>query len=272
MKQLLRDLLGEPIVLEDLKNKPGRRRTVRARGTRGTAIVKQYHSRRSTTVAERLAALASGPSEPCVPRVLAVDHDAHIVVLSDIPGEPLRNALLNRDQRECARAGAVLGRWHSFWRGAAPRALRPHTPERELEILEERARATDRPIGDRVRDAAHFDLRWRSDTVIHRDLYEEQVLISERVGLIDLDDAALGPPELDLGNLLAHLDLLGLRHGRDLQAAATALLDGYRAGGVSLDPELLAACRQITLLRLSCIHREHRLLDESGDDAMPLLT
>jgi hypothetical protein len=34
---------------------------------------------------------------------------------------------------------------------------------------------------------------------VHRDLYEEQVLLGERVALIDLDDAALGPPELDIG-------------------------------------------------------------------------
>ena len=45
---------------------------------------------------------------------------------------------------------------------------------------------------------------------MHRDLYEEQLLAGERIGLIDLDDAALGPPELDLGNLLGHVELLAL--------------------------------------------------------------
>mgnify|MGYP003297699673 CR=1 FL=1 len=33
--------------------------------------------------------------------------------------------------------------------------------------------------------------------MVHRDLYEEQVLLGDRVGLIDLDDAALGFREDD---------------------------------------------------------------------------
>jgi Ser/Thr protein kinase RdoA (MazF antagonist) len=267
VKELLEDLLGAPIALEDLKYKPGRRRTLRAHGARGTAIVKQYSSGRTNTVALRVASLASGLSEPLVPRVLAIDPDEeHIVVLTDVPGAPLRIAVLERDASECARVGEVLGRWHSFWRGAVPPVLRPHSPARELEILYERASAAEPRIGDRVRTAVErCDLQWSADTVIHRDLYEEQVLLSERVGLIDLDDVAKGPAELDIGNLLGHVDLLGLSHGKDLAKAKSALLDGYRAGGGHLDPTLLESCRRFTLLRLSCIHGDPRLLDLAGD-------
>jgi hypothetical protein len=262
MKDLLDDLLGAPVALEDLKHKPGRRRTRRARGTRATAIVKQYRSLRFAVVAERVAALASGPTEPLVPRVLAVDPDEHIVVLSDVPGVPLRVALLEGDTRRCERVGEALGRWHLFWQKSVPPVLRPHSPERELEILHKHAGATERGIGDRVRAAAACsDLQWSTHTVVHRDLYEEQILLSERVGLVDLDDAALGPSELDVGNLLGHLDLLGLNHGKNLASARRALLDGYRAGGGHLDPTLLESCRRFTLLRLSCIHRDPRLLD-----------
>jgi Ser/Thr protein kinase RdoA (MazF antagonist) len=265
VKELLEDLLGAPVVLEELKHKPGRRRTLRARGARGTAIVKQYRSPRAITVAERVASLASGPWEPRVPMVLTVDPDEHLVVLSEVPGAPLRIAVLEDDAPECARAGEALGRWHSFWRGTAPPGLRPHSSDRELEILYERAGAAAPRIGDRVRAAAASrDLQWSPDTVIHRDLYEEQILLSERVGLIDLDDAAMGPPEIDVGNLLGHLDLLSLRHGKDLGSARSALLEGYRAGGGRLDPELLEPCRWITLLRLSCIHGDPRLLDLAG--------
>ena len=46
-------------------------------------------------------------------------------------------------------------------------------------------------------------------------------MVGERIGLIDLDDSALGPPELDLGNLLGHLLLLERRSG-----AATGGGDG----------------------------------------------
>ena len=71
------------------------------------------------------------------------------------------------------------------------------------------------------------DGEWAPATVVHRDLYEEQIMVDERIGLIDLDDSALGPPELDVGNLCAHIELLG--SGRpDLECGDRELLGGYR--------------------------------------------
>jgi hypothetical protein len=86
-------------------------------------------------------------------------------------------------------------------------------------------------------------------------LYEKQVLLGDDVGLIDLDDSALGPPELDVGNLLSHLELLARRSGRDLGPMGTAFLDGYLTAGASLDAALLTRCRTLSLLRLACLHR-----------------
>jgi Ser/Thr protein kinase RdoA (MazF antagonist) len=102
------------------------------------------------------------------------------------------------------------------------------------------------------RAGAELSAAWRTTTVVHRDLYEEQIVLDARIGLIDLDDAALGPAELDVGNLVAHIELLELRSGRDLGGAVEALLGGY--GVDSLDPALLDRCRKLTLLRLACIH------------------
>jgi len=67
-------------------------------------------------------------------------------------------------------------------------------------VLLDRAALASREIGVTVA-AALPDLNagWTPATVVHRDLYEEQVLLGERVGLIDLDDAALSPAELDVG-------------------------------------------------------------------------
>jgi aminoglycoside phosphotransferase (APT) family kinase protein len=97
--------------------------------------------------------------------------------------------------------------------------------------------------------------------VVHRDLYEEQVLVGERVGLIDIDDAALGPPELDVGNLLAHVELLERRRGRDLAREMQAFLDGYAERGPALDEALLDRCRRLTLLRLACLNDDVRLAE-----------
>jgi Ser/Thr protein kinase RdoA (MazF antagonist) len=263
----LEGLLGAPVVLEELKHKPGRRRTLRAAGPRGRAIVKIYASDRAPAVAARLRVLAEGPPEPHLPRVLAVEPVAHTVVLSEVPGHPLREAVLNREAEACWSVGAVLARWHGFWRGrpVSP-ALPRHSITRELEIL----RSSSEGTSDRLRAAARSviealgDEEWPLDTVVHRDLYEEQILLGEGIGLIDLDDAAVGPAELDLGNLLAHIDLLARRRGLDLRPMQEALLEGYGRGGGEPNRALLARCRGLSLVRLACIHRLEDLLGRAG--------
>ena len=254
MRAVLEEVVGAPLVLEELKHKPGRRRTLRAVGSKRRAIVKAYETDRAPIVAARLRALAAGPPEPNVPEVVHEDRSLRLVVLSEVVGASLRDALLDGDLAQCARAGAALGAWHAFWLGAAPPPLAPHTFERELEILLSSADRADPAIGEPVRRAvAAFAGEWPIATVVHRDLYEDQIVLGDRVGLIDLDDAALGPPELDVGNLLAHIELLELRTGGSLAPAVAALLSGY--GHDLLDQALLDRCRRLTLLRLACIHR-----------------
>jgi Ser/Thr protein kinase RdoA (MazF antagonist) len=200
-----------------------------------------------------------------VPEVLLWDAEAHLVVLSEVPGVPLRVALLAGDLSTCARAGSVIGAWHRAWEGRSSDALAPHTAERELEILRARIEGTPPEVAAAVR-AALPDVPggdWDASTVVHRDLYEEQIMVDERIGLIDLDDAALGPPELDVGNLVAHIDLLALRSEIDLTAATDAVLQGYRRTGPRLDAPLLARCRALSLLRLTCIHENLALIDVS---------
>jgi Ser/Thr protein kinase RdoA (MazF antagonist) len=261
----LEGLLGAPVSFEALKHKPGKRRTLRAVGATGSAIVKLYASERAATVAARVGALGAGPAEPIVPRVLLCDPGRRLVALSYVPGTPLRQAVLAKDGEACARAGLALGAWHAFWRGRQPRSLKRHTSERELEIIHARAEALRAATAERVRRlAGRLRPTWAATTVVHRDLYEDQVLVGGRIGLIDLDDAATGPPELDMGNLLAHIELRALRAGEGLDGVAQALLQGYAASGSALDPRLLDCCRRLSLLRLVCVHREPRLLEQAS--------
>jgi Phosphotransferase enzyme family len=262
----LEGLLGAPVRLEELKHKPGRRCTLLAIGPRGRAIVKLYASERAATVAARIGALGAGPCEPEVPSVLLADPVRHLVVLSHVPGAPLRHALLAGDAEACGRAGRALGGWHSSWRKRAPSALSRHTCERELAILDARAGGLPPAMARTVRRLARrLSGPWPPSTVVHRDLYEEQLLMGERIGLIDLDDAAIGPPELDVGNLLAHVELLALRAGQELAGVSGSLLGGYEGSGAALDPDLLDRCRRLSLLRLACIHGEPVMLERAAE-------
>lgn len=264
MIDALEPIVGAPVRLDRLKHKPGRRETLRASGPRGSAIVKVYASDRAPVVARRVGALAAGPPEPVVPAVLHLDAERHLVVLSDVPGEPLRAALLAGDRATCVRAGQALGRWHAAWAGVQPAVLRPHTIEREIGILLARADAAVPRVARAVSDAAgRLNGDWRCSTVVHRDLYEEQLLTGERIGMIDLDDTALGPPELDLGNLAGHVELLALRSGRDLAGATAALIAGYAASGPAIHGALLERCRRLTLLRLACLNDDMALVERA---------
>jgi Ser/Thr protein kinase RdoA (MazF antagonist) len=246
-------VVGAPVAVEELKRKPGRRRTFRATGNRRTAIVKIYESERAPVVAARVTALSAGPPEPRVPEVLHLDPGRRMVVLSEVCGTPLRESIVSGDVAACARAGRALAAWHRAWRDASPDGLFPHTMEDEERILLSWAESAPPPISAAVRSVLpSLRAEWRSTTVVHRDLYEEQVLLGRRVGLIDLDDAALGPPELDVGNLIAHVELLERRRVADFSAPRAALLGGY--GADSLDAALFDRCRRLALLRLACIH------------------
>jgi aminoglycoside phosphotransferase (APT) family kinase protein len=255
--------VGAPAAFEELKHKPGCRLTLRARGPRGSAIVKLYRSDRAPLVAERIAALADGLREPEVPAVLAADADHRVLVLSDFAGTPLREAILEHDLPECRRAGAAIARWHDAWASRKPSVLEEHPIEAELTALVDRAALASREICERVAAALHSVCDpWEPATVVHRNLHEEQILLGDRVvGLIDVDEVALGPAELDMGNLVAHVDLLELRSEHDLFEPTAALLEGYATMG-TLDPGLLERCRTLSRLRLACVHDEPRLLAE----------
>jgi Ser/Thr protein kinase RdoA (MazF antagonist) len=251
--QQLATVVGAPVAVEELKTKSGRRRTLRATGSRRTAIVKIYESERAPVVAARVTAISAGPPEPRVPEVLHLDLGRRMVVVSEVSGAPLRESIVGGDVTACARAGRALAGWHRAWRSARPNGLEPHTIGDEERILLSRAEAAPPAIRAAVRSLVpSLSGEWPCTTVVHRDLYEEHVLLGDRVGLIDLDDAALGPPELDVGNLIAHVELLELRRGADFRAPRGALLGGY--GLHSLDPALFDRCRRLALLRLACIH------------------
>ena len=267
----LEQIVGSPVELEELANRPGDHRTLRASGSVRTAIVKLYTSDRAAMVAARFGALGAVPPGVTVPRVLSSEPELHMVVLSEVQGEPLTGALLERDAAACRSAGAAVGSWHRSWRRRAPSPLRPHGVNRELETLHRCADAAAPRLADAVRRAA-ADLSepWACTTVVHRNLTDARILMGERVGLIGLDHAALGPPELDMGSLLAHIDLLSLRSGRDLAEMREEILLGYQGFEDNLDEELLDRCRRLARLRLACIHDEPGLTHRPNHQSRPV--
>ena len=93
--------------------------------------------------------------------------------------------------------------------------------------------------------------------VTHGDLHDKNIIATQsRVGLIDLDSAALRPAEDDLANLSVHLELrarqahLPETTGLAWTSTLLAAYDRHR----SIHPERLIAVRRHTWFRLACIY------------------
>ena len=79
---------------------------------------------------------------------------------------------------------------------------------RRLAQLRDCARSLAEPAAELAGELdARLSRRPIGSAAIHGDFYTKQVLIdSDCAAILDLDDAAIGEPEQDLGNFLGHLD------------------------------------------------------------------
>lgn len=136
---------------------------------------------------------------------------------------------------------AVLERWRARWtlaRGAPPEGF----DDARARLAERRPESAPRGV------------------LVHRDLHDGQLLLSDdSIALLDFDLAACGDPELDLGNLEAHLELLSMQGRRaaspgNARRARAELRRGFAEGGAELDASRLAWYRAATFLRLALVH------------------
>jgi hypothetical protein len=85
----------------------------------------------------------------------------------------------------------------------------------------------------------------------------QAVMEGDRLSVLDLDDAAMSEPAVDIANFAAHLDLMGLQHPAHAPAI-TLVQDSFLARSREVDPDLdeslLAFLTASTLLRLAGIH------------------
>jgi aminoglycoside phosphotransferase (APT) family kinase protein len=243
--------LGRPVGIahvDVLRHKHGRRCTLRYRLDDGVQVLaKTYASPRAARVHESYRRLATSG---CVamPRPLGWDEESRLVATAPVTGEPLRDELPAVEVAEVLYAfhssGVTLERRHSLEDELAPLADRV---ERLAAVAPSARRCLDLV---RQGQARRWTWRWLP---IHRDFYEDQLLISDHgLAVLDLDDAAMSEPAVDVANFVAHLRLRG--------ATARAFVKRYRELDPALDMRLVAFLYGATLLRLAEIHLRPELL------------
>lgn len=258
-----------------VRHKPGRRAILRYDVEtvcgRSVLYAKTFASERgpkvyaiTTTIVK---AAAFGP-DIALPAPVAYLPYLRTIVQRGVPGEPVADRLAANDTALAARiadalyrfntSGIDLGRRHDLRKELSPLAARVEQVVQRDAALGDLART----LLDRLAAADQDELAWRW-LPVHRDMYHEQVLVDgDRLAVLDLDDAAMSEPAVDVSNVVAHLMLLGAQRGsgvQDLQPVIDAFLGRAHALDPSLDPGLVAFLVASTLVRLSGIHvgRDH---------------
>lgn len=290
MSEPLSGALGRRVEVADIRvirHKLGRRCTLRydvhapgelpeavsATGSRTWTDVrlygKTYASERGARVHAALEAFSKpssrdGRGMPLLPRPIGFLLDRKLVLQSEVPGTPVAPSLLVGDT---GLAVSIAEAIHAVHHSGA-RLPRRHGIDDELRPLEKRVERLSaarpdlasraRAVLERLRGEAASLRGWRY-LPIHRDFYHDQVLVGEQgIALLDLDDASIGEPAVDIANFAAHLTLLAMQDGaadRTLDDVAGAFVDRYRELDPKLDGRWLRLLERGTLLRLAEIHR-----------------
>ena len=231
-----------------LRHLPGRRIAVRVRTPLGPAVLKVFANPRARGNHRRLARLAASGAAGLVPRSHGADASGHVALAEWVPGTPLDRAEGGRLIAGCAVVGEALAALH---RSGAELDRRWASGE-ELALL----RRQSVPLtAVWMTTAAHVAERVAGEPLVsaHRDFHPSQVVLGgEGVRLIDLDDAAMAPPALDVGNFVAHIrraGVIGVHPPAIAAAAASAFLAGY--GRVEGDVEAWAWLSMIRLAGLA---------------------
>ena len=246
-----------------LRHVAGRRVTYAASRAGSPVVVKVFGSPRARGNARRLDRLAAAGLQDLVPAALGVDASGHVGVLGFRPGEILEQVDDDRFVSGAADAGRALARLHAG--GVDLDRVWTHDDE-TAQLL--------RRVPESCRAAAQAEARRHvgSASLVpsHRDLHPRQVVVTaDGAAFIDLDDAALAPPGLDVGNMLAHLRreaVTGRRTPAVAAAAAVAFLAGYGP-----HPEGLAVWERLALARLAGLAESRHGRPEERDALLALL-
>ncbi len=222
-----------PLSVSPTRLKPGRRAMVRVVLPDSTTVLGKIRARRPDRTAPSIqrglhAAGLDGRSGVAVPEVVTTPKAFSAWFQKAVPGTSLGNLLNTSDGIPAVwRAGRALAVLH----GTPPQSNRCWTKDDELAVLEKAVMGGPHAqLGDMARHCLAA-LEKTPEVGLHRDFYYDQVLVSDQtVWLVDLDLHARGDPAIDLGNFLAHLTELALRHNRPLlwsKQLGKAFLDGY---------------------------------------------
>ena len=207
----------------------------------------------------RIARALDGNPDVSVPSPLGFEPGLGAAVFERLPGRPPRVAGAD-GLGDTSATLAALDALHRLDASGLPR----HGPAEEIALLDAWADPVSalRPecrsmllnALDRV-TAFLQCLDMPAPAFCHRDFHEGQVLIKGgRAGAMDFDTASASDPMIDVGNLIAHYRLQGLRTGFDVAAFVRFAELGPDLRRPDIDIARIEPWRRAALLRLACLY------------------
>jgi hypothetical protein len=248
---------GDPTLL---RLKPGRRALIRHGGPDGAALGKLRAKGPDRTAPRVQAGLRAagldGHEGVAVPPVLGTLDVPPVWFQAEVPGTPLGALIGGAGAADAMRrTGRALAMLHE----TEAQTDRRWTTEDELAVL--RRAVAGGPHAELADLAARrlSSLPQAPEVGLHRDFYFDQVIVDDgMLWLVDLDLHARGDAAVDIGNFLAHLTELGLRHAADPSLygdLSTAFLDGYARSRALPCQDRMDALHWVSLARHVSIAR-----------------
>ena len=174
-----------------------------------------------------------------IPRKIGCSDHHRVLVFEWLEGQVLSN-ILNGNYEIAVRAiydtGIALAEFHL--QGVADRAIPWHTETEKAEnllALADSIKFLLPHLSTRVLELAHhLASSFSFESIrrpIHGDFYAKQVLVNDdkQVSFIDLDEAKIGDPRVDLGLFIAHLRYMVLS-GRLVESRLPILTEAFLSG------------------------------------------
>lgn len=257
------ELCPEASVVSVLRHLSGRRVATLVDTDRGLGVLKVFASPRARGNLRRVRALRGSSAGALVPEPWGVDNAGHVSLVAFVAGPIFDSVDDDRFVDVAEQAGQALRQLHE----SGIVLDRAWTIDDELRLLAASATAASQSLVDQVLvHAAHL----ANEPLIsaHRDCHPKQLVsLAGKVCWIDLDDAAMAPSGLDVGNMIAHLrrdGLLGRRSLATTEQAIVAFRSGYGPSASDVD-----IWERLSLLRLAALaETRHR----NPNDAQQILS
>ena len=215
--------------------------------------------RRAQLLSAHLAALSNGPfaaGRYRVPRLLAFVPEENLVLFQECTGTPLDEVVDHRGALDGARDAA---RWLAELHLSSVQLPRTFDTLREVTSTHAWAAAVGRHSPQLLKPAQRLASLWATigppstsgaQVPIHKDFHAGHVLLGDGTCVIDLDEARVGDPALDLAHFCTYLELRpGGRRGALLRRA---FLEEYvAAGGRPHEDRELAPFAAYTWLKIA---------------------